>query len=253
MFELSDDRNRSESNSGLLDYKFTDPSGVIEIANTQQIDLGSDAETELGTWVFGDYSSNILEYWIEDSQSNLLKVEIDTIDWTGWHIKSVKLSELGGSAPYKFNSIVIKKSESGSSEGSLYFDDVQVDFVTPVNGIENNMPAEFSLQQNYPNPFNPTTTIEYSLPVSSKKYIVGSKQNQDASIEHPESNIQHQATVSLKVYDMLGREVATLVNDRQQPGHYTVEFDASSLSSGVYFYKLAAGSFISTKKMILLK
>ena len=89
----------------------------------------------------------------------------------------------------------------------------------------------FALSQNYPNPFNPSTMISYQLAVNSH--------------------------VTLKVYNVLGQEVATLVNDRQEAGSYTVSFNTSkgtlSLSSGVYFYRLNAGSFVSTKKLILMK
>jgi len=87
--------------------------------------------------------------------------------------------------------------------------------------------ADFRLAQNYPNPFNPTTNITYVLPKTEN--------------------------VSLKVYDVLGREVATLVNEVKPAGAYTVPFNASNLASGVYFYKLQAGSFVQTKKMMLVK
>lgn len=89
------------------------------------------------------------------------------------------------------------------------------------------LPTEYSLSQNYPNPFNPNTVIRYQLSVAGK--------------------------VVLKVYDILGKEVAILVNGEQQFGTYSVNFDASHLSSGIYFYALKAGSFIQTKKMILLQ
>jgi hypothetical protein len=85
----------------------------------------------------------------------------------------------------------------------------------------------YRLEQNYPNPFNPTTNITYVLPKAEN--------------------------VSLKVYDVLGREVATLVNEVKPAGAYTVPFNASNLASGVYFYKLQAGSFVQTKKMMLVK
>jgi Secretion system C-terminal sorting domain len=85
----------------------------------------------------------------------------------------------------------------------------------------------YQLEQNYPNPFNPATTISYSIPKESR--------------------------VSLKIYDVMGREVAELVTGRQAAGSYNVEFDASSLASGTYFYKLTAEDFISVKKMVLLK
>ncbi len=85
----------------------------------------------------------------------------------------------------------------------------------------------FSLSPNYPNPFNPTTSIQYA---------VGDRQ-----------------FVSLKVYDVLGREVATLVNEEKKPGTYEVKFDGSDLSCGIYFYRIQAGSFVQTRKMILIK
>ena len=88
-------------------------------------------------------------------------------------------------------------------------------------------PKEFVLYQNYPNPFNPKTVISYQLPVTSN--------------------------VTLKVYDVLGNEVATLVNEEKQPGVYEVEVDASNLTSGIYFYQLKAGSLIQTKKMVLMR
>ncbi|MFH1196301.1 MAG: S8 family serine peptidase [bacterium] len=92
---------------------------------------------------------------------------------------------------------------------------------------EKEIPTEFALFQNYPNPFNPTTVISFQLPVISK--------------------------VNLKIYDILGREVAALVNEEKPAGTYEVKFDGSQLSSGIYIYKLVAGSFIQSKKLILMK
>jgi uncharacterized repeat protein (TIGR01451 family) len=96
-----------------------------------------------------------------------------------------------------------------------------------VNSNNNKIPDRFALEQNYPNPFNPATLIKFQLP----------KQTQ----------------VSIKVFDLLGREVAVLVNDVKQPGYYEIRFDGSSLASGMYFYKIEAGTFIETKKMVLIK
>jgi hypothetical protein len=90
-----------------------------------------------------------------------------------------------------------------------------------------NTPVQFSLGQNYPNPFNPGTSFKFRVPSSG--------------------------LVTLKVYDVLGREVTTLVNEVRAPGAYTVRWDASSFSSGVYFYKLEAGNFSQTRKLLLLK
>jgi hypothetical protein len=92
---------------------------------------------------------------------------------------------------------------------------------------QQNIIKDFSLSQNYPNPFNPTTTIKYYIP--------------------------NAVSVKLIIYDLLGREIKTLVNDFQQRGEHSIEFDGSSLSSGVYFYSLMAGDFMQTKKLILMK
>ena len=92
---------------------------------------------------------------------------------------------------------------------------------------EGTLPTEYALEQNYPNPFNPGTKISWQSPVGSQQ--------------------------TLKIYDVLGNEVATLVDEYKPAGKYEVEFSAASLPSGVYFYQLKAGEFISVKKMILLK
>jgi hypothetical protein len=97
------------------------------------------------------------------------------------------------------------------------------------------LPTEWSLSQNYPNPFNPSTTIKYSIPTVGNRHARSS------------------TNVILKVYDILGREVTTLVNKQQKPGNYEVKFDAGGLSSGIYFYTLKSGSLLLSKKMILLK
>jgi len=95
-----------------------------------------------------------------------------------------------------------------------------------------NFISNFILHQNYPNPFNPATKIKYTIP----------------SVE-----TGHAPSVLLKVYDVLGNEIVTLVNEEKPAGNYEVEFDGSGLPSGIYFYQLKAGSFIQTKKMIMLK
>ncbi len=113
-------------------------------------------------------------------------------------------------------------------------------------GSNNNVPAEFSLHQNYPNPFNPATTIKYQIPLKTL-YAEGIPSGQWGSREG------EGARVTLKVYDALGREVATLVNEQQEAGNYSVEFNASQFSSGIYFYTLRSGNFVETRKMIVTK
>ncbi len=112
---------------------------------------------------------------------------------------------------------------------------VQDAFVTKLNisnatfvqSNSSSVPNKFELMQNYPNPFNPSTVINYQLPVNS--------------------------FVTLKVYDVLGREVKMLVNERENVGSHSVTFNASNLPSGVYFYRLQAGTYSETKKLLLLK
>jgi hypothetical protein len=116
--------------------------------------------------------------------------------------------------------------------------------------VEITAPLEFSLEQNYPNPFNPTTKIRYTIP---SVILSSSKDDKDGvTLRRAQSDIK----VSLKVYDVLGNEVATLVNEPQQPGTYEVAFNvgqAINLSSGVYYYQLKTGEFVQTRKMLLLK
>ncbi|MDP2036240.1 MAG: T9SS type A sorting domain-containing protein, partial [Ignavibacteria bacterium] len=127
---------------------------------------------------------------------------------------------------------------AGTSDGGVWKRGLS-DATTSVKSATSNLPVNFKLDQNYPNPFNPETTISYKLQAASN--------------------------VSLKVYDVLGNEVATLVNEYQQAGNYNSQFairnssprptqvGAGQLTSGIYFYTLKAGSFSSTKKMLLIK
>jgi hypothetical protein len=100
-----------------------------------------------------------------------------------------------------------------------YYNILEVDYAL--------IPTVFSLSQNYPNPFNPTTTIQFGIPKEVK--------------------------VTLKIYDAIGSEVATIVDEKMEPGYYKYQWNASNFASGVYFYRISAGSFISTKKLILIK
>ncbi|MCU0413530.1 MAG: T9SS type A sorting domain-containing protein, partial [Ignavibacteriaceae bacterium] len=99
---------------------------------------------------------------------------------------------------------------------------------TVITEVEDfNQPSNYSLEQNYPNPFNPSTTIEFSIPKSE--------------------------IVSLKVFNVLGKEVATLINGQVETGKHKIEYDATGLNSGVYFYKIESENYTETRKMILLK
>ena len=89
------------------------------------------------------------------------------------------------------------------------------------------MPQRFGLSQNYPNPFNPSTRIDY--------------------------RVAKEGLVTIKVFDILGREVATLLNEERQPGRYQIHFDGTKLASGIYVYKMSSNGFSETRKMMLMK
>ncbi len=136
-----------------------------------------------------------------------------------------------GATPYNVNAIAVNSVNSATAVG-----DFGTVLHTTTGGIisgvermgrEANLPATFRLEQNYPNPFNPATKLSFVIRSSS--------------------------FVTLKIHDVLGREVATLVNEKKEPGEYVVRWDANELSSGVYFYRLTADHFVETKKMLLMK
>ena len=108
-----------------------------------------------------------------------------------------------------------------------------IDFPVKVENQNNELPASYSLSQNYPNPFNPSTTIRFTVPGKTDE-------------------VSH---ISLKVYDIMGKEIVVLVNSNFGSGTYEINWNASSVSSGVYFYRITGGngSFSETKKMILSK
>ncbi len=104
---------------------------------------------------------------------------------------------------------------------------VQVEFVTSMERVDNSLPGEFRLEQNYPNPFNPSTQIRYDIP--------------------------EQTHVTITVYDVLGREITTLVNETQSPGGYEVTFNAGLLPSGLYLYRIQAGNFSKVMRMMYVR
>jgi len=145
----------------------------------------------------------------------------------------------GNSNSPKEYSFTDENPPSGNIQYRLKQIDIDGDFkYSEIVEVEVGAPLKFELFQNYPNPFNPTTTITYVIARSPE--ISGTRQSPELSVQ-------------LIVYDALGREVATLVNKKQAPGKYSVQFDASRLNSGVYFYRISSGNFVQTRKMIFLK
>lgn len=205
-----------------------------------------DTSYVLQCYVFGDGSYNKFRFCIDEAQgSNWSDHEVSqwiTIDWYGWRLLEWELSDpnsvgvwignsmLDGSS-YRIDSFQLTHENGAAVSGTIYLDNLRlVKKAAKYIGIETDsspIAASFSLYQNYPNPFNPTTTIPFELAKGGR--------------------------VVLKVYDVLGREVAILINKTMIPGHYEVQFDGSKLATGAYLYRLKVNSKILTKQMLLLK
>lgn len=200
----------------------------------------------LQAYVYGDGSRNQIRFAVEDSVDAFpsggpaLK-EVSswrTIDWVGWRLlewnmeKDTVGSWVGNGildGELRFDGIQLRYVPGGAAAGQLIIDQVQLARQLPsgVAAQVTGLPVAYSLAQNYPNPFNPTTEIQFTI-------------------------VDRQSTV-VRVYDLLGRELATLVNEVRDPGTYTVQFDGARLASGVYYYRLTAGGFVETRKMILVR
>jgi photosystem II stability/assembly factor-like uncharacterized protein len=211
---------------------------VAKISNTKAIAIGDHficMTTDKGlNW-------NYIDHKINNTDSSFYKIKFNGVD-TGYVgcTDSTFLKTFDGGLTWQKDSLngkyavyAIGMNPSGDvffGTGNGYILENK-HITTGINAHGTAIPTKISLKQNYPNPFNPSTLIEYSIP-----YLPG--------------NI---SMVELKVYNLLGKEVATLVNKYQSAGNYKIEFNAAKLTSGVYFYRLKAGNFIETRKLILMK
>jgi glucose/arabinose dehydrogenase len=188
-------------------------------------------------------NNSVLIKWSTATETNNKGFEIERSQMS--NVKSQKWEKIGfvegkGTTTLASNYQFIDTDLRNISAQKIKYRLKQIDFDgTPsysgeVEIIFNSLPNRLELSQNYPNPFNPSTKIAYAIP------LVGGVRG----------GLQ---LVQLKVYDVLGNEVATLVNEEKSPGTYEVTMDAAGLPSGIYFYKLTSGSFSSTKKMLLLR
>lgn len=162
----------------------------------------------------------------------------ENVGWAGANFGQIFKTENGGrtwrlqshvnnaflSGIYALNDSVVWMCGAG---GTIIHTTNGGDTITSINQISTNIPESFELKQNYPNPFNPTTNIQYELPVGN--FVV------------------------LKIYDINGREIKTLINEFKPAGRYLFSFNASELSSGIYIYKIISGNFNETKRMVLIK
>ena len=163
---------------------------------------------------------------VRNPQSSVFKEEWNAINFVAGKGTTTEIQT------YSFND---ENLEAGNYQYRLKQMDFDGSFEYSNNiDVEIISPNKFSLEQNYPNPFNPSTTIHYTIPNVTLSGVEGSR-------------------VQLKIYDVLGNEVASLVDEFRNAGSYEIIFNASKLSSGIYFYELKAGNLIQTKKMILLQ
>ncbi|MBT8379679.1 MAG: T9SS type A sorting domain-containing protein [Ignavibacteria bacterium] len=173
------------------------------------------------------YSTNGGETWIGGPEK--FTPEEPLLDWK--YISGLSVFPVLQASPIVFTLHFVMQADSLQESPDPNFLSSQyyhASFTNNPPSVGNeNFPNTFRLEQNYPNPFNPNTKIKYTIPSES--------------------------FVQLKVYDVLGNEVATLVNEEKPAGNYVINFSAEKNPSGVYFYALNAGDFIQTKKMLLLK
>ena len=158
------------------------------------------------------------------------KVEINEVHRPGQAVTTDTVIQINWMTK-EGHSVSAEIKNNSQTSGNIQVNSVYYTWVAPTSvGVQRQqtgLPNAFMVEQNYPNPFNPTTVISYQLPADSK--------------------------VSLRIYDMLGREIATLVNEQQSAGWKEVKWDASGVSSGMYIYRIGAGSFMGTKKMIVMR
>ena len=254
-YQKTDNAYMTDANTAGL-FHFDEGSGT----NTENVSSGTDATLNNGVQWVTDVSGLPLPVEltsfianVNGSTVNLIWETATEINNYGFEVQRSVASGLrsefetigfvegeGNSNSPKEYSFIDNVGKSGNYSYRLKQIDINGEYkYSQIVEVSVGLPTKFDLKQNYPNPFNPTTTIKYSIPSVIAR---SGATRQSAGM-----------LVQLKVYDMLGREVATLVNKEQTPGNYAVEFDASRFSSGVYFYTLKAGEFTATKKMILMK
>lgn len=219
------------SYSGNLSYRFLSPEGVA--VTLRSAPLALDGAASFGVWVFGDVSGNQIRFHFTNAGGETHIEQMATLDWAGWKMVRLDPSALPLSEPAFHGFSIARSGEAGGAEGAVFVDNAQTDVTTPVLDLPAAAPADYALEQNYPNPFNPQTSIAFHLPEA--------------------------AEVSLVVYDVLGREVASLISGREMAaGTHAATWNGKNsfgtmAPSGIYFYRLKAGSFEQTRKMTLLK
>lgn len=227
-FVSTTERKISGTAAGKLTYAFDEDEGVLVVSNLQVMTIDPGETDNFGIWVFGDLSGNLIEFHFGITESEVISIVVDSLHFTGWKLVKANITNIGSSDILDFSGIAIRKTSDGQAEGVIFFDQLQKNIVTPVwDHDEHIVIKDFRLHQNYPNPFNPSTYIRYDIPRESH--------------------------VRLTVYNMLGQQVATLVDEEHTPGTYEKIFEASYLPTGLYMYRLQAGDFVKTRSFLFLK
>ncbi len=235
--------NTGSTKSMMFEYGYSESDSSWLIREYRSVTSPSfNSSNLLQAFVFGDGNNNKFRFALrETSVSAPANYEVSpwyNINWVGWKLITWDLSQgqtgtwIGNGTlepPFIFDSFQFTYSPGNVSTGTYYLDDLRIATFSPTDVKQEDIqvPNNFVLEQNYPNPFNPSTQIKFSIAKAGN--------------------------VKLIVSDILGREVATLVNDNMSAGNYSINFNAKNISSGVYFYTLIADNFKQSHKMILMK
>ena len=225
------------SSNDTVAYSFSDPQHVTDGNNFSR---WQSASSPVAQWVMlellkPDTINTVVVRWGNSEYAKLYYIQT-SLDQTNWSVVADQENGTGGTGSVEtwtgFNTAAryIELVMVGHGSSDAYSVAEISAYGSPATGVRpdnSQAPLIYSLSQNYPNPFNPATMIKYSLAKSDR--------------------------VKLVVYDLLGRQVASLVHEQQKAGNYAVRFDAAALASGMYFYRIETGSFTQVKKMLLLK
>ncbi len=204
------------------------PNGTPVHKRTVSLVVGMVIPVELTAFSAAVNKNDVVLNWTTATELNNLGFEIQRKDKEGKFESLDFINGKGTTTEINEYSFVDSKVDAGNYTYRLMQKDFDGTFAYSQEvEVEISLPLEYSLEQNYPNPFNPTTTISYSIPSDN--------------------------FVTIKLYDVLGNEVITLVNEQKQAGRYDMLFNASNIASGVYYYQINSGTFAQTRKLMLLK
>lgn len=222
-FSISSERKRGGIFSGKLTFGFTgETGGVLAMRKSSGHPLPT-GPANVGIWLFTQLNGNKLFALIQGSSEEM--IDLGSMNHFGWKFVNVPVDNSAGGKQFK--GFMVQQTPGSDRYGEVFFDNLQFNGI--FTGTESDVtgPVEFTLKQNYPNPFNPETVISFSIPSSG--YVRGT------------------------VYDIMGSEVAVLIDGEVAQGDHSVRFDASMLSSGVYIFRLNAGINTGAIKMIVSK